>query len=333
MLVLIKGKSSAVTRKAQAVLMIHRGKAEADILEMTSYSKRHAQALRKNYLAKGAIALTDKRKGQPKEILTKAQRTEVIETVKTKRPDEVGLYGEYWTTGLLAKFIELRYEAKYKSKTSHYLIFSKAAFTFHKPGAKYQKHDAGKVRKWKRANKSKVLAALNNPERTVLCADEIVLTSKTTFQKIWLPKGEYPKIDVSNKKENRSVYGFLNVKTGQEHAFKTLKQNMYITAEEVLPQLRCAYPAQEIQLIWDNAPWHVGSKVKEFFERDKHIEVINFPPYSPELNPQEHVWKEGRSKVTHNHYIEDIDATANEFIDYLNVRTFPYKLIGISVGS
>ena len=96
----------------------------------------------------------------------------------------------------------------------------------------------------KNQRRQEIKEALNDLDTVVLCEDEMVLSQKTTFQKIWLPKGEYPKILVSNKKEARSIYGFLNIKSGKETAFKTEWQNMFITAE-VLGKLRKIYPTEK----------------------------------------------------------------------------------------
>ncbi len=63
----------------------------------------------------------------------------------------------------------------------------------------------------------------------------------------------FPKIDVSNKRMNRSVYGFLNVKNGVEHAYKTERQNSATTCK-VLYKLCRLYRGQKIVLLWDNAP-------------------------------------------------------------------------------
>ncbi len=91
----------------------------------------------------------------------------------------------------------------------------------------------------------------------------MILSTQATTQKIWLPRGEFPKIDVSSKCQNRCIYGFLNVKTGCEHAFKSLGAN----SEEsclTLEKIGNKYKNKKIVLIWDSASWHKSAKIKEF---------------------------------------------------------------------
>jgi len=157
----------------------------------------------------------------------------------------------------------------------------------------------------------------------------MVLSTQTTFQKIWLPVNSFPKIDISNKRMNRSVYGFLNVKNGIEHAYKAEWQNSAITCK-VLEKLCQLYRGEKIVLLWDNAPWHRSKEVRQWLKKTKHdILLIAFPRYAPELNPQEHVWKEGRSKITHNKFVEHIDKTVTKFVDYLNNTLFKYSLLDL----
>lgn len=321
--------SSVEVRRAQAILLVDKGNAPTS---MTGYSRRQCFDIRKRYVEQGVSAIADKRKGNLKPLLTKAQREEIITTLKTKTPKDLNYQADYWSTVLLGYHIEKTYKVKYKSRTSQYLLFKKAEFTFHKPGQVYQKHNEQEVRDWETANKERVKEAFHDADTIVLCEDEMVLSTKTTFQKIWLPKGEYPKIIVSNKKEARSIYGFLNIKTGQEHAFKTDWQNMYITAD-VLGNLRKIYKSEKILLLWDGPGSHRGKEVSAFLENDQKIDVIYFPRYSPEQNPQEHVWKEGRKEVTHNTYIENIDATTDSFVTYLNTTKFNYSLPLLTAGS
>jgi transposase len=133
---------------------------------------------------------------------------------------------------------------------------------------------------------------------------------------------------MNTTKKRKSFYGFLNLKTGKEHTFITDWHNMYITVE-VLEKLRKLYPTQKLVLIWDNCGWHRGSKVTEWIAQDGNTETIHFPPYTPQLNPQEHVWKAGRRAVTHNQYIQKIEETTERFKAYIEERQFSYELLGL----
>lgn len=323
--------SGREVRRSQAVLLVDQDTDIQMIIALTKYSRRQIFDLRKNYLEKGIQAIKDKKKGKPKEILTKKQRNEVLEIIKTKSPRDYEYECNYWTTTIVGDLIEREYKVKYKSKTSVYLLFKQAKFTYHKPGRVYEKRNEQEVKEWRKETKIKVKQALEQPQTVILVEDEMNLSTQTTFQKIWLPQGEYPRIEISNKKENRSIYGFLNIRNGKEHAFKTDWQNMYITYD-VLGKLREIYPDQKILLIWDKAPWHKGAKAQEFITQDGNIDTIDFPRAAPEENPQEHVWKNARNQISHNETIMDIDKTTDKFVDYLNNTEFHYSFLGIKIG-
>lgn len=329
------GRSGREVRRAQAVLLVDHEADPTSITAVTGYRRRQAFELRRKYIAHDVVALKDNRKGKPKELLTKAQREEVIATVRTKKPCELDAYFQqctYWTTGVLAEYITRTYKVEYKSKTSHYVLFRAARFTYHKPGRVSERRDEQEVQEWRVEAKKRIQDVWGDPNTVILTEDEMHLSTQTTVQKIWLPKGEYPKIEIARKRDARSVYGFLNVKTGTEHAFKTKWQNMYITAE-ILPKVRALYPTQKILLLWDQAGWHRGIEAQSVIQRDGNMETIYFPTAAPDENPQEHVWKSGRSHASHNHFLQDIDVATDVFVTYLNTAKFPYSLVGFSAGS
>ena len=66
-------------------------------------------------------------------------RTSTRLIFKTKTPKDYGYENDYWLTGLLGHLIKRKYKVQYKSKTSYYLIFRQAKFTYHKPGRVYHR--------------------------------------------------------------------------------------------------------------------------------------------------------------------------------------------------
>ena len=67
--------------------------------------------------------------------------------------------------------------------------------------------------------------------------------------------------------------------------------------------------------------YHHANTVKEYAENLKNIEFKFLPPYSSDLNAIEHLWKNIRHCVTHNHLFESIDHIVNAIRKYfMNVQ-------------
>lgn len=334
-------KNPRDVKKVQAILLLDK-KANTELIsDITNIKRSRIFGIRKLFMEKGIEAIASRSKSN-KELLTKSQMKELLETVKTKLPRDVDLYYEnhtFWTTSVLADYVYKKYTVKYKSKTSYHIIFSKINFTFHKPGRVYVKQDQAEVDKWCTEVKPVLKQALMDSNTVILCEDESIISTQTTNQKIWLEANSYPRVEVNTKRENKSIYGFLNIKTGRQHAFSANWQTMYET-EKILKKIRRFYPKNnnkgnklkgvKILLFWDSAGWHKGSVVQEYIKKDGKITQIFFPRYTPELNPQEHVWKDAKEKITKNKYIPDIEKTSKDFVSYLNSNSFNYEFLGIS---
>ena len=62
--------------------------------------------------------------------------------------------------------------------------------------------------------------------------------------------------------------------------------------------------ASKIHIILDNARAHKNKKVKEYLKGSR-IELHYLPPYSPNLNPIERLWKVFRELTLYNRYFAD----------------------------
>lgn len=314
--------------RAQAILLSNKRGRSSDIPSLTGYTRTYILDLKAVFRKGGIECLTDKRRGKPKELLTKKQRALLVETIMEKRPNDLGYAHAHWTSAILGDWILKKYKVRYRSKTSLYLIFKKVSFTYHRPGTVYKERNDREVAVWEKAAKRTLRTLIEEKDTVMLTGDEMILTTATTIQKVWLPAGEYPKIEVkTGTRKRKHIYGFLNLRTGDEHAYKTDFQTMHVTTD-ILKKIRARYPRSKIALFWDNAGWHKGSTVQEYVKQDGNMEIIWFPRYAPDENPQEKVWKAGRSAVTHNRYIEDIDGATDELVKYFNTTKFPYSFLG-----
>jgi putative transposase len=89
----------------------------------------------------------------------------------------------------------------------------------------------------------------------------------------------------------------------------------------------------EVIVVWDNGPIHKGPIIDAFCAEFPRLHLEPFPPYAPELNPDEGVWSYLKGKLA-NSRPDDIE----ELQDYLEdeIRTMSGKvaiLRGCILGS
>lgn len=139
--------------------------------------------------------------------------------------------------------------------------------------------------------------------------------------RVWSPIGQTPIVRVDTQRDKVHFYGCLNLLSGQETVMKADKMNSETTAA-FLKQVLQEYPDCPILLLWDRAKWHGGSAVNTLLADTARLEVLKFPPGSPDLNPQEQVWKLTREKVSHNHQMAKLPELADAFEAHLAQTCF-----------
>ena len=95
-----------------------------------------------------------------------------------------------------------------------------------------------------------------------------------------------------------------------------------VQTADFLRDLFTCYPGQPILLLWDRARWHKGQAVRDLLADHPRVETLFFPPASPDLNPQEHIWSLARAHVSHNHTLPDLPALRDAFLRYLGSTPF-----------
>src|SRR5271165_5861215 len=77
---------------------------------------------------------------------------------------------------------------------------------------------------------------------------------------------------------------------------------------DYLSQVALAHPREFIVMVIDGASSHVAKDLVI----PENIRLLRLPAYSPELNPQEHVWDEIREKEFPNRVFSDLEGVTNQ---------------------
>lgn len=83
-----------------------------------------------------------------------------------------------------------------------------------------------------------------------------------------------------------------------------------------------------ILICLDGAGFHRSNKLKQYLEENKGIfELLRFPTYSPELNPQEHVWKALRKEINKVKGKYSFSETVDKACRFLLTQKFDYRFL------
>ena len=139
--------------------------------------------------------------------------------------------------------------------------------------------------------------------------DEASFWLDGTLHQTWSPVGVQPRVDTYGLRKTAHVYGALTVeeKPRFTHQFSEVFNGH--TFHQFLELLVAENRGRKVFLIIDNGPCHwldAAGKVWLAENGDK-IELHRLPPYSPEFNPMEGVWKTTKRTTTHNRFFRTVD--------------------------
>jgi hypothetical protein len=143
----------------------------------------------------------------------------------------------------------------------------------------------------------------------IVFEDEAGFRQDPTLHRTWSRIGEQPQIAQLKKRSGIKVLGCVDIEDLEfKYCFeKTLESRSYIAFLETTVS-QFFEKDRPIFYIQDNASYHKDGDVWYWFkENRKWIEVFNLPPYCPELNATERLWKYTRKQTTHNRYFDTLD--------------------------
>jgi transposase len=126
----------------------------------------------------------------------------------------------------------------------------------------------------------------------------------------------------------RQRYSVLGAIETRDHGLVSVRTSGSVNAEtvcELMLKIERGYPGEKVTLVMDNARYQRNSKVQELAEH-LGIELLYLPPYSPNLNLIERLWKLVKRKCLQNTYYPDFAqfrAAIDTFLDSLDGERKP----------
>ncbi len=137
--------------------------------------------------------------------------------------------------------------------------------------------------------------------------DEHRIGLKPLLRRVWAPIGQRPIALVQHRFDWRYLVGFVQPASGRTlfHLVTTVSIPVFDVELAEFARAVGASPTKQIVLVLDRAGWHTSVHLRV----PAPVHLLFLPPYSPELQPAEHLWPLTNSVLTNRHFatIEDLE--------------------------
>jgi len=135
-------------------------------------------------------------------------------------------------------------------------------------------------------------------------------------KRCWCPAGIRPVTPCQHIREYRYAYGAVEPLTGDKY-FLIMPSCDTVCMNVFLEYLSSAFPDDLILLTMDKASWH---RSKDLIVPE-NIRILHIPPYTPEMNPIEQIWKELRKIGFRNEMFKTLEKVVLRLSDTIRSLT------------
>ena len=131
-------------------------------------------------------------------------------------------------------------------------------------------------------------------------------------RRCWAPPGVRPEVGMQIVREYTYAFGAVSPHDGVMVSLIL----PVVTAEAMsifLAEVAQRHPEDSILMVLDGAGWHRASTLVV----PENMRLLPLPPYSPQLNPTEHIWDEVREKWFANTVFDALDGVEDRLEESL----------------
>jgi transposase len=280
----------------------------------------------RNFCERGEASLWDGREDNGREKLD-ADFLGLLDRVVRSNPQEHGWRRPTWTREMLVETMVGKTGVRIHVATmSRALALIRARRANPRPRVKCPWFPAVKTR---RINELRRLIETLPRWEVAVYEDEVDVHLNPKIGLDWMGHGQQKEAMTPGQNEKRYLAGAQDVRTGEIHWVEATQKNSYLFWDLLCTLTKVYAQATVIHVILDNYGIHssniIGVALANFASR---VRLHFLPPYSPDHNAIERVWKDLHANVTRNHNcgtMTELMADVHHYLRQRNRRTLPLE--------
>jgi transposase len=306
--------------RCKIVLNLVRGESTQRIAEMLGCSLSQVYRVARRFVEQGEIGLADRREDNGQTKVDESYQAELLRLVADDSPQDHGYRRPTWTQELLILVMEQTMGIRIsQSRMSRLLRELEIRLGRPKPVVGCP---------WKKARRTRRLRHLERlietlPEGEVLVyADEVDIDLNPKIGPDYMLRGTQKTAVTPGKNQKRYLAGALNANTGKFTWVEWDRKNSDLFILQLWQLVGRDYPnAKCIHIILDNYSIHSSQRTQiALAALGNRVRLHFLPPYCPDHNRIERVWRDLHDNVTRNHRCRTMDELIEEVRAYLATR-------------
>lgn len=283
-----KGRRSSHEERIQAIQLIEQGYTKREVANILQVTEAAVYGWQKSYQEGGLAALSTKIASGRKRLLSDEQMLKLARMLRMN-PRQLEFDFGLWTRKRVREMIFREFGIDYTEQNVG-KVLKLLGFSPQKPVYQARQQDEGKRREWTEKTFPGISKRAAKEGASIFFADEAGCRNDHQSGTTWAPIGETPVVRFTAKRESIGMISAISLRGKMswmifEGAMNSARFIEFL--KELILDIK-----GKIFLIVDNVSYHKSAEVKSWVaQHASRVELFFLPGYSPDLNPDEWVWK------------------------------------------
>ena len=206
-----------------------------------------------------------------------------------------GWHNDLWTSKRVAEVIRKHLNISFSRPHVWVILTQYLGWSAQRPIQQLRERNDIEIEYWKLVEFPRIVSEAEQRGAYLVFIDESGFMLSPNIRRTFAPRGRTPIIKSSNPHGRISAIGALTISPRHRHPsfyYDLLPNNANFRSNSVVQFLDKVQSviSSPITILWDAIPIHCAKPTIEYIDQHDRINVEQFPPYAPELNPVDKVW-------------------------------------------